>query len=73
MLYGYECRVHYSNNKTKQPIYAMDLHTGCANKNVPVQFLDHLTVIKPLDHHRLVDYQIVLNYRTIFPFRKSFG
>ena len=39
----------------------------------PVQFLDHLTVIKPLDHHRLVDYQIVLNYRTIFPFRKSFG
>ena len=39
----------------------------------PVQFLDHLTVIKPLDHHRLVDYQIVLNYRTIFPYRKSFG
>ena len=39
----------------------------------PVQFLDHLTVIKPLDHHRLVYYQLVLNYRTIFPFRKSFG
>ena len=39
----------------------------------PVQFLDHLTVIKPLDHHRLVDYQIVLNYHTIFPFKNTFG
>ena len=32
----YECRVHYSNNKTKQPIYAM-LY-GCSNKNVPVTY-----------------------------------
>ena len=30
--------VEYSNNKTKQPIYAMDLHTGCSNKNVPVTY-----------------------------------
>ena len=34
----YECRVHYGNNKTKQPICAMDLHTGCSNKNVPVTY-----------------------------------
>ena len=32
----YECRVHYSNNKTKQTIYAM-LY-GCSNKNAPVTY-----------------------------------
>lgn len=32
---NYECRVHSGNNETKQPIHAMDLHTGCSNKNVP--------------------------------------
>ena len=41
----YECRVHYSNNMTKWPIYAMDLHTGCSNKNVPVTYYCRLLLV----------------------------
>ena len=29
--------------------------------------------LEPLDHRRLGDYQIILNYHTIFPFRNTFG